>query len=282
METTHTAERDVEGADPTLGGTAHVSDLLALMAVPAALWTAFALPAETRRDLALSHADPELAQTFLSHYVHLSAGHFLSNLGLYLLVAPLSYLLCAVAGRHREFRVAFVTYLLVFPFVLSGLNVLLARPTVGLGFSGIGMAFVGLLPWALFAYLQDRMPETFQTERAPALFFVGAVVIGTIVIPPNPLTMAGVAISSLGLVAYVGALVFRRSPRLPAQVRRAVATPGYLEIAAVSIVVFVGVAVLVFSMPAIQGGAVVNHYTHVVGYCLGFVVPYTVFDALGR
>ncbi|WP_439028031.1 hypothetical protein [Haloarchaeobius sp. DT45] len=277
----HTSEQSVDAAETSLGGSATVSDLLALTSVPAVLWAAYALPDETKRNAALSHTDPTLVDAFVSHYVHLVPGHLLSNLGLYLLVAPLSYLLCAVAGRKREFRVAFVSYLLVFPFVISGLNVLIARPTVGLGFSGLGLAFVGLLPWALFAYLQNRMPETFQTERAPALFFLGAVVIGIIVIPPTLLTMTGVVMASIGLVAYVGVLVFRRSSRLPSRFSRALATPGYLEIAALSLVVFVGVAVLTFSVPAVSDGVVVNHYTHFVGYSLGFIVPYTLFDALG-
>ncbi|WP_435360000.1 hypothetical protein [Haloarchaeobius sp. DFWS5] len=266
--------------DRRLGGHAPVSDLLALASVPAVLWVVYALPPEMRLGLALDHANPSLVGMFASHYVHLSGWHLASNLGLYLMVGPLSYLLCAIAGRKRAFRLSLFTYLLVFPWVLSGLNVALARPTVGVGFSGIGMAFVGLLPWALFAYLHDRLPATFSTQRAPVLFFLGAVVIGSIVMPPTPLTMAGVAVATLGLVAYVGALVFGRSPELPGRLSNAIETPGYVEIAGISLVVFVGVAVMTFSAPPVQEGTVVNQYSHFLGYCLGFIVPYTMFDAL--
>ncbi|MFC7177144.1 hypothetical protein [Halosegnis marinus] len=250
---------------------ARVADLLALAAVPAALLLVFRLPEPTRRGLALSHADPSLASAYTAHFVHLDAGHLAANLAVYAVLAPVVYALCALAGRRRLFRVAFVTYLGAFPFVLSALNLALPRDVLELGFSGVAMALFGLLPLALAEYARATFDDDLDARASPALFFAATSVAALAAAPFDPRT-AGVSLASL-LAAALYSERALGSVRLPAlgDLRRAADRTGYFELVALAAVLLV-----VVPFVALRGAAVgaANPYVHLLGFALGYVSTY--------
>lgn len=256
-------------------------DLLALSAVPAGLVAAFRLPEPVRRDLALSYVDPTPLAAFASHFVHLDVAHLATNVAVYALVAPVAFLLCALAGRRREFYVAFAAFLLAFPLVLSALNVALVRPHVGYGFSGVNTAFFGFLPIALTWYLSSGLGVPVRTHDAPALFFASTTLVAVLAVPAS---LPSLAIAVVGVVA-TGAYLRECLPRV-ATLRRALgaareARPGYVEVG-----VFGAGAVALFPLVAFPAdpagaGTVVNIYGHLLGYALGFIASYVTFGLVG-
>lgn len=250
-------------------------DVLALLAVPGVLLGVFALPDAVTQGLVLSHADPTPATTLTAHYVHDSADHLLGNLSVYALVVPVAYLLCCLAGRRREFLVAFVAYLLVLPPVLSVLDLLLLDSGVVLGFSGVVMAFVGFLPLALVWYARTVAGVGLQVDHAPGLFFLGLAGISLWVVPvrPTQLLLAAVA-SAIGLAYAHGA----RTALDGAAVR----WPGsgaYVELAGAGLVAFAFGVAVGFPPGRVADGVIVNHYGHLLGYAIGFIAAYVAVRA---
>lgn len=141
----------------TLVARASRLDLVALAAVPAVLLAVFALPEPTRRSLAFAYHDPTALTALSAHYVHFDPNHLLANLAGYGLLAGVGYLLAAASRRRRFFFVAFSTVCVAFPVVLSALNLAVPRRAVGFGFSGVNMAFAGLLPLFLAAFVHTRL-----------------------------------------------------------------------------------------------------------------------------
>lgn len=258
---------------------ASLADLLALAAVPAALVLVFRLSEPTRRALALSHADPTLASAYTGHFVHLDAGHLAANLAVYAVLAPVVYALCVLAGRRRLFRVAFVTYLGAFPFVLSALNLALPRRVLELGFSGVAMALFGLLPLALAEYARTTFDDDLDARASPALFFATTGVVA-LAAAPTDLRTGGIALASV-LAAALYSERALGSVRLPTlgDMRRAAERSGYFELAALAAVLLVVVPFVAF-----RGGAVepANPYVHLLGFALGYVATYVTALAVGR
>lgn len=244
-----------------------------------ALVAVYTLPTSTRLELALAYHEPTLASAYAAHFVHLSADHLLANLGAYLLVVPLTYVLAVLAGRRDVFRIAFVAILLAFPLVLSGLNVLLTRPRIGFGFSGINMAFLGLLPLVLLSFLRHHAPETFDLDHAPALFFAGTGLIATLAVPSPRLRLAVAGFAVGSAVVYLRGLLPLR--RLRADVRSLARTEG-VEFAVAGLLVFGLLPIAAFPSNPAGDGTVLNLYTHLLGYCLGFIAPYATVSILDR
>jgi hypothetical protein len=246
-------------------------DLLALLVVPAVLVAGALLPAETRLELAFSYTDPTLPTAFKSAFVHVGPDHLLFNLATYAFVVPTVYLLSVLAGDRDRFYVAFVSFLVVFPVVLSFLNLAVPRDGVSLGFSGVNMAFVGYLPVALAGYLRRHFGVTDEYDAASGLFFAGLVLVAVLVVR-MPLTEAVAA------VAAVAALVHLRSAAggLPRSLP-ALGPAGYAELGAVAVLLLAGGLVGGFPPDLTAGGAVVNVYVHFLGYALGFVATYVTF-----
>ncbi|MFB6131353.1 MAG: hypothetical protein ABEJ28_11095 [Salinigranum sp.] len=206
------------------------------------------------------------------HFDHLAAGHLAANLLGYLLIVPLTYALSALSGRRAWFYAGFVTYLAVFPPVLSALNVLLVRPRIGLGFSGINMAFLGLLPLMLVSYVEVGLGTFDAEEHAPLLFFAGAALIGALTLPYSRTDGLAGGLAAVTAVAYARPL-WAEPRSIGAAFRRAIGRPGAVELVCCGLVTFV--AVLAAAFPPHPGrGGILNVYLHVLGYCLGFIVPY--------
>lgn len=171
-------DRAGDGSDPTLGSptgagedatpafrqelvaSVRASDLAVLLAVPVLLLAIFTLPESTRRSLAFAYADPTAVTAFTAHYVHLDVGHLAGNVAGYALLAGVGYALAVLGDSRRFFLTALATFLLVFPFVLSALNLAVPRDAIGFGFSGINMR-----SRACFRCCSVRTPASGSTWR---------------------------------------------------------------------------------------------------------------------
>lgn len=257
------------------GNDGFLFDLVLLAVLPVLMGVLSLLPTPIRTDLALDYLQPTLSTTYTMHFVHLSTGHLLSNLAVYLLVVPVTYVLAIRAGRRRLFLVSFTTFLLAFPFVLSGLNLLFARPRVGYGFSGINMAFIGLLPLMLLLAVRRQGVDFFDIHHAPGLFFAGVGVIATLAVPPDALmiTLAG--------TAGIAAVIYLVEPMwsVGSEETRLSELP-WGEVELVGLLVFALVPFAAFPPGSTTTGSVLNLYTHLLGYSLGFIAPYTTVSIL--
>jgi len=224
-------------------------DLAVLAAVAALQVAVFALPADAKWQLALPFTDPELSTAFTSHFVHFRVGHLAPNLALYLAVAVAAYALSVAAGRETEFYAAAATFLLAFPVALSALNVVLGAPHVGYGFSGLAMAFVGLLA----VRVADRVgapPVSVYAAGAGAILLYG--------LPPTPVALtAGVGMLAVALLTGGRALL-----------------AGWDLAALLAAALLVASLALAFPGDPTAPGRVTNVYLHALGFGLGALVPY--------
>ncbi len=264
---------------PNLGTTLHARSSLLdaglLAAVPFVLLAVFTLPAGTRDAYVLEYAEPTLTTMYASHFVHKTPSHLAANLAGYAVVVPAAYLCCLLAGRRRLFRIAFVSFLVALPLGLSALNLVFFRDAVGYGFSGVVMGYFGLLALSLYAYVADRAAAGVADRYAPVAFFLGVATICVAISPTSDasLWIGAAAVAACGLYA-------RHLPGVVAAVDRlhtgfAGMPPGYLELGAVATLLFFGYPFVAFPADPLQGEAVVNLYTHLLGFALGFISVYS-------
>lgn len=252
-------------------------DLLVTVAVPVLLVAIFALPESARRDLALSYLDPTVVTMYTAHFVHLEPGHLVVNVVVYLAVVPVAVGLCTRAGRRRQFYAAFATILLAFPFALSTLNVLLVRPRIGFGFSGIDMAFLGFLPHALLWYLAERSGRNFRPDHSPLLFFLGTAIVAFWAVPPTVASVVAGAVSLLASLAYARTLAGDLSGSLGTAVRHVASEQAGMELALAGVGLFVLLPFTAFPHRPVAAGSVLNLFAHLLGFCFGYIVPYVSF-----
>ncbi|SMO85018.1 hypothetical protein [Halorubrum cibi] len=278
-------------ADPPLRevllSRARPPDLLVLSAVPVVLLAAFTLSEETRRSLAFAYHDPTVLTAFSAHYVHLEAAHLLSNVAAYGLLAGVGYLLAVTSGQRRLFFTAFATFCLSFPFVLSAMNLAVPRRAIGFGFSGVNMAFAGLLPLLLAAFVHARLSNGERTPLSastpvrllPATFLVVVGWIGVLALPtaadPTGIVGPGVLLGGVLLGARgILSTPLERRPSVREGLRRVIDRRGYGDLFAVGATLAVAYPVVGFPTdPGVDGG-VINLYVHFLGFCLAFIGPY--------
>ena len=250
------------------------TDIVALL-FPAALFLGVGLlPPELRQQLAFSYNDPDVLTALTANFAHADAVHLLRNLTVYLIVVPTVYLLSALAGRKQLFYTVFVVVFAVFPFVLSGLNLILPREALSLGASGLTLAFVGYLPVALAEYVRRRFDVVGADRRsiAAGLFFVGLVVVTPLAaaaVQPG-LTLVLTVVASLAVIGY--GVTLRRSGIGLTTLRGP--PPGFLEFGVWSVVVTVAALITAFPADPLSDTGLVNTYTHFLGYSLGFLSSY--------
>ena len=265
--------------DPGPGFLAEVLDRarpvdgLVLAVAPAALIGLQELSRADRAALAFDRAEPSLLTAFTAHYVHLEADHLHGNLAVYALVVPVVYLLFLLGGRRRAFLAVAVGVLAGLPLVLTGLGTAVIGRGIMAGFSGLSMAFVGVLPIALFGFLDDRLSSAVSVRDAPALFLAGVALVAVRAVPGREGWF--IATGAAALAVHYGVRVAKglERPVRPAAVAW-LARGGYLELALVAPVVF-GLAIWAgFPTDPAREGSVVDLLGHVLGYGLGFLVPY--------
>ncbi|WP_435072869.1 hypothetical protein [Halorubrum sp. HHNYT27] len=254
-------------------------DLFVFLAVPAVLIAVFALPESTRRSLAFAYADPTATTAFTAHYVHLDVGHLAGNVAGYCLLSGVGYTVAVLGDSRRFFLTALATFLLVFPFVLSALNLAVPRDAIGFGFSGINMALAGLLPLLLGTYARKRFQLEGSVRALPAVFFA---LVGWIVLLALPVSTTGIGLAGLaiGVAGALLAVLYASSAELPLRestregLRAIVSRPGEGDLFAVGAVLVVGYPVVGFPADPTGEGGVVNLYVHLLGFCLAFIGPF--------
>jgi membrane associated rhomboid family serine protease len=254
-------------------------DAVAIASVPAFLVAIFAFVGSPEPPLVLSHSEPAATALLTAHFVHRSLSHLLDNLIAYSLVVPTAYALASLGGRRREFLIAFVGNLFLLPPVLSGLGLLVLDRGVTLGFSGVTMAFVGLVALQSGTYLEERLTAFGDDDPAAALFFAGLALVALrtvaslgprLVLASGAMAIAGFAVrGSLGSVLPV-----RRSL---SGLRSDAGQLGALGVFVLGVGLLSG-----FPEGAGSGPVVVNTFGHFAGFVLGFVAPYLAFRVPGR
>jgi len=259
-------------------------DVVLVATIPAVLVAVFLLPVGLRRDLALLYTEPSVLTMYASHFVHLDLPHLTANLLVYLLVVPFSLAVSVWSGRRRRFYAVALVVLAAFPLALSGLNVLLPRPRIGMGFSGMNLAFVGYLPHVLADRFEAERPEWERSRAAllAVLFFVGT----TIVAVRVTASLRGTAQPGLDwlLVAGAGSLtaaVGLTRPLVSCLRSRGIAGAPVPPLAALGSLLFVLLMIVGFPEISPADGSVVNLFLHLLGFSFGYIVPYLAFRVLG-
>lgn len=250
-------------------------DCLGLATVPALLLVTFALPVEWRESLRFVYREPTVLTAYSAHFVHFDVGHLLANLLGYVLLVGCGYTLAALAGYRQLFGVSAVAFLVGFPPVLSALNLAVPRNAVGYGFSGMNMAFAGLLGLVLVAY-GNHLDGRIRLRYAPGAFFAGVTLVSLVALPGGRLALGIAATSAAITLGYVVAAwrAWRRGSRQ----RPAKRPAGWTDVGVLGAVTFLGYQFVGFPAPTMDG-TVVNLYVHVLGFCLGFIVPYAARSA---
>lgn len=255
-------------------------DALVLAVVPVVLVCVSLLPASLLDTWRLAFLEPTLQAAYLSHFVHAGPDHLASNLLGYALLAPLAYVLCVSAGRRLEFMISFVTFLIAFPLALSALNVALVRPSVGYGFSGIVMALLGLLTLSVCWHVEDNVDAGINAAHAPIGFFLVAGIIAVIAVPLSTLSLAAAGLATVALFVYLGSAVRRIEGLWSPGFRHDSGFPEELEFQLAGVLVAVVFPFAAFPADPTGSGTVLNLYEHVLGFCLGFIVPFVTFTLL--
>jgi len=252
--------------------------------VPVVLGVVFLLPIEIRRELALVYTEPSLRTMYAAHFVHFEFPHLAANLLVYLLVVPFALAVSVWSGRRRRFYLVAFTVLLAFPLVLSGLNVLFPRPRIGMGFSGLNLAFVGYLPHVLADHVEAEHPAG-ERSRAALLalaFFVGTAIVTVRVAAslggPFRIELGWLLTAGAGSLAAVVGLAQPVASRLWSQGLAGVHIPPLVVLGSL---LFVLLMVVGFPDVSPADGSVVNIFLHLLGYSFGYIVPYTAFQVVG-
>lgn len=255
-------------------------DLGVLGLLPGLLVLVFVLPPTVQDSWRLAVLEPTFGDAYLSHFVHGSRSHLAANLGGYVLLAPLTYLLCLSAGRRDEFLAVLAAFTLGLPFVLSGLNVAIPRPSVGFGFSGIVMALLGFVPLAVGWHVETHFDAVEDDRFGPLGFLLGVVVIVAIGPPFGPLTLLAGFLAVAAGVAYLGSTAVAAGGLRRVVARRDFDEPWRIELAVAGFLVVAAFPFAAFPADVASAGVVTNLFEHAMGYCLGFVAPYAAFHAL--
>jgi hypothetical protein len=254
-----------------LSESVRLLDILLITVVPLILFLLSQLPDTTHRSLAFNPDTPTVLSSFTAHFVHFDGAHLSGNLWMYLLVLPMVYLLFALSDRRRDFFLIGGPILFVAPFLLSGLNLLLPKSgAIIVGFSGLAMAFVGVLPVALFRFLEDTVPRAIGLTDALSLFFIGAALIAFRMAPFGIGLVIGIPTGLIALL-FTWRLLRKIRPLQHGELGRTLRNTGYIELAATAPIVFVVATFMAFPADPFQYGGVIDLPTHLFGYLLGFL-----------
>jgi len=294
MDRLEDAESAKRGPFEALFTPTTAADVLLLCVVPAVLLAVATLPLSVRQSLVFEYADPTLRTALLSSFVHVGLRHLAVNLVGYALVVPVAYLLSVANGERDRFRIAFVSLVLVCPIVLSYLNLTIIRGAGSAGFSGVLMALYGYLPLALASHAEEQFELGKRRTTGPLLFFVGLTLITLltlgaiqtygVTVPFRGRTVAVGHVLTATLVGLLAALVLilvlyglsaaDEGAELRVALRAATKKAGHFELAVVATGLFLALPFATFPVDPVVGGRVLNLYTHLLGYALGFMAAY--------
>lgn len=153
------------------------------------------------------------------------------------------------------------------------MNLLYVRPRIAFGYSGIAMGLLAMLGLELFSYAKRAVSPRLRRENAVVLFLVEALLITAALVPETPgmaVVAAGCALAVVGYALRMHRNVDPDEGLLPAYAEE----PGYAELGAVALGLLLVFPFVAFPPNSGEGGAVLNLYTHLLGFCLAFIVGY--------
>jgi hypothetical protein len=264
----------------TIRSNLRARDVGVLVLVPAVLTLLFFIPVSLRESLAVDYTNPTALTAFMNAFVHLSLTHLSSNLIGYLLIVPIAYTLSAICDYRQRFYASFVTFVLLFPLALTVSQFPFVDAGIGLGFSGIVMAFYGYLPLAISDLVAERFGIDTQTNVAPLLFFLGFGIITVLSVSPvlgrttAVLMATGVLTAVVVMLSWYAMSIRTATTGFRAMLSDMWNVAGYFELFAASVAVFLVFPFAMFPTELTSGMTIVNTYTHMMGYSLGFTVTY--------
>lgn len=248
-------------------------DVGLILLVPAILVVGYRLPPSIKGQLVLQYWNPTLLTAYTAHFVHLNGLHLLSNLLMYLVVVPLIYSQSVLTDRRTEFYIVFVSFLLVFPLILSGLNLVFPRPRIGYGFSGVVMAFIGYLTVIQWDYLAKFVFRGIHRNQSPIMFFFVTMIIAAARLPSSIGGNTVVGLSIAGGLLYLPSIA-ARNRKVPHHDWDSIDNSGFLEIGFWGIVLVIAMPFFAFPVSPTGNGTILNIYSHFLGFGLGFLVPF--------
>ena len=234
---------------------------------------------------------------FASSFVHTSDTHLVDNVVNYWLLIGVAYPLSVIAGWRRRLLYSMTVYLTVVPLLsawatLSVLGTVTNAPAAG--FSDINGALLGYLLVVWFAALSRERPATDPADtrsgdhtnrdaigvdaRWSIVVALGALAVvflapgGIFYFPPLPIVAA-----LFGISAVVAAVALRRTIGRPRIGGLDLQPSRELLYVTAGSVAFAGV---VGSLVFVPFGS--NIYAHLVGFVVGFTVPYVALVVDGR
>lgn len=246
-----------------------VSDIALMLTVPLVLTVVYLLPMPIQRSFVLDFADPSIVQLWSSSYVHNGFMHFSNNVVAYCLFAIPSYLFFVLAEERQLFRYICLLFVLVAPPVIALANIVFIGQGTGAGFSGIGAAFVGLLPVALFVFLRNRVSNEVSPSDGTVIFL--AVLGITASIYSGVLAAAGILVVSCLLLLFdIHRTGLEEMRRLVSELA---SMNGYLVFMLAAVALFLLSPVMLFPQEIVQGDHAVNILSHYAGLVFGFFGP---------
>lgn len=245
-------------------------DIAVFLVVPAVLTLAWLLGEPAPEALVFDPARPTVVAAFVTHYVHASTSHVIGNLLVYLLAVGVGYPLALLGGCRRVYVSLVVGVLVVLPFVLSLVHLLYLGRGPILGFSGVSLGLVGLLPPFLLSFLRSRVLGGFALADALSLFLLGGAVglwqtAGTFS-AAGPLAGALAVVAALAIVPVGLRLSYDQSAGARREISR-----GHLTLTVVSILVVLLAAATTAPTTGTTGTTGVTVVLHLLGYALGFL-----------
>ncbi|MFB6211627.1 MAG: hypothetical protein ABEI76_08830 [Halobacteriales archaeon] len=255
----------------------HGLDLLILLLPVGSMIGLFAAPTAIRQAAVFAHTRPTLVAAFSTHYAHLTQSHLIDNLLIYGLVVPTTYVLSVMADRRQLYFVVLLTFLVVFPFVLTASSFVIVRRGTLTGFSAIGMAFGGFLPVVLTRYLDQQFRGPIDISQSPGLFFLGLSVVAYLTVPVQRFRLPLVGVTALIGIAYLWRPFQEINRSRRGTVFGVTAKGGYVELVVFSLLAYVIALVVGFHPPSDTGATVVNLYLQFLGFSFGFIGSYITF-----
>lgn len=252
-------------------------DIFLLCLVPFVLIFVFLLPESVQEGFVLQIDSPTFLTVFMTHFVHAGFSHLFNNLTAYFVIVIPAYIMYAFIGRKDIFRRIFLVFLLVFPFILSGLDILVLGVDSSRGFSGIVAAFFGFLPLTIFRFLKLKLNFDLGTSNSVVLFLFAATLIAYI--------YAGLSFSVALILVLLGLYLWRMSKEAKIGGLRffpsgSCSRRSHWMLASFAFLVFISLPFSMFPPDPVVGDMAVNILSHYSGFALGFVVPYILLEVL--
>jgi len=243
-----------------------------LIFIPSILISFYLSPEYVKNMLILDPSNPSLLSIFFSNFVHSSVFHLGNNLAWYMVV--MFILLSIEVNRSMFYKVSLLS-LTVLPF-LSSLTVILLLPNLSQvqGFSAISSAFLGYLPYSIYAHVKSVYCQELKHSFLILLLLISCTVWSI----PNKIYFLTfpLLLLILFLLIYLRKTVKRIATQLRLKLnhlKSGIAKFYYIFILIFSMI-FVALGLyIILPSKVMVGNTLINVLSHYIGYLFGIGVP---------